>query len=122
VVVLAAPSTAATRHLIDERVLRAMPSSSVLVNVARGSLIDTDALVRALDDGWIGAAALDVCDPEPLPDRHPLWHHPRAIITPHAATIPDLISSAMAPRVRENVHRFRTGERLLGVIDPERGY
>jgi D-3-phosphoglycerate dehydrogenase len=122
VVVLAAPATPATRHLVDERVLRALPSNAWVVNVARGSLIDTGALVTALDQGWIGGAALDVCDPEPLPEGHPLWRHPRAILTPHAAAPPAQVTASMALRVRENVGHWLAGEPLTGAIDLQRGY
>ncbi len=122
VVVVAAPATAATRHLIDAEALRALPAHALLVNVARGSLIDTDALVAALRDGEIGAAGLDVTDPEPLPDGHPLWEEPRALITPHTANPPEAMNAALAARVRDNVARFASGEELLGVVDPERAY
>src|SRR5690606_18442829 len=84
-VVIAAPATSATRHLIGRRELGLMRDSAWLVNIARGSLIDTDALVDALRTGEIAGAALDVTDPEPLPDGHPLWTEPRALITPHSA-------------------------------------
>jgi phosphoglycerate dehydrogenase-like enzyme len=93
-----------------------------VVNVARGSLIDTDALVEALAAGSIGGAALDVTDPEPLPEGHPLWSEPRALITPHSANPPDALVRRLAERVEENVSRFMAGEELIGVIDVEAGY
>ena len=86
--VIAAPSTDDTKHLVGARELAAMKPHSWIVNIARGSLIDTDALVAALDAEQIGGAALDVTDPEPLPDGHPLWDSPRALITPHVANPP----------------------------------
>jgi D-3-phosphoglycerate dehydrogenase len=85
VVVRAAPATPDTAGLVGPDELAAMREDAWLVNVARGSLVDTDALVAALASGSIGGAALDVTDPEPLPDGHPLWTEPRALITPHRA-------------------------------------
>jgi D-3-phosphoglycerate dehydrogenase len=122
VVVVAAPATGATQHLLGEEELRALPSGAWIVNVARGSLIDTDALVRVLRDGAIAGAALDVTDPEPLPDGHPLWSEPRALITPHTANPPQALVRRLAQRVEENVRRFGAGEELLGVIDLDRDY
>jgi phosphoglycerate dehydrogenase-like enzyme len=121
-VVIAAPATSSTRHLVGERELAAMREDAWLVNVARGSLVDTDALVSALADGAIAGAALDVTDPEPLPDGHPLWREPRALITPHVANPPASLRRYLAERVRENVARFAAGEPLLGRIDPASGY
>ncbi|WP_219419819.1 D-isomer specific 2-hydroxyacid dehydrogenase family protein [Pseudonocardia nigra] len=121
-VVVAAPATATTQHLVGAEQLAAMRPGAWLVNVARGSLVDTDALVDALDRGAIGGAALDVTDPEPLPAGHPLWGHPRAIVTPHVANPRPLLAAAYAERVQENVSRFREGEPLIGAIDPAAGY
>ena len=88
-----------------------------LVNIARGSLIDTDALVAALRERRIGGAALDVTDPEPLPDGHPLWAQPHALITPHVANPPATMRRDLAKRVRENVRRFARGEELLAPVE-----
>ena len=77
-----------------------MKPHSWIVNIARGSLIDSDALVEALDAGQIGGAALDVTDPEPLPDDHPLWTNPRVLITPHVANPPNTMARDLAKRVR----------------------
>jgi D-3-phosphoglycerate dehydrogenase len=93
-----------------------------LVNVARGSLVDTDALVRALGEERIGGAALDVTDPEPLPDGHPLWEEPRALISPHIANPPSAQPRHLARRIEENVRRFAAGEPLLAPLDPDAGY
>jgi phosphoglycerate dehydrogenase-like enzyme len=93
-----------------------------LVNVARGRHVDTDALVAALEREQIGGAALDVTDPEPLPDGHPLWAQPRCIITPHTADTPDMTRRPLALRIRENVARFAAREPLEGVVDPLAGY
>jgi D-3-phosphoglycerate dehydrogenase len=120
--VLAAPATGATRHLVGPEQLADMRPHSWIVNIARGSLIDTDALVDALREGRIGGAALDVTDPEPLPDGHPLWTAPNALITPHIANPQAALTRRLAERVRENVERLATGEALLAQIDAGRGY
>ena len=93
-----------------------MKPHSWVVNIARGSLIDTDALVDALEAEQIGGAALDVTDPEPLPDGHPLWDSPRALITPHVANPPATMDRDLAKRVQENVRRFAAGEELLAPV------
>jgi phosphoglycerate dehydrogenase-like enzyme len=121
-VVIAAPATAGTRHIIGAAELEAMRDDAWLVNVARGSLVDTDALVDALARGAIAGAALDVTDPEPLPDGHPLWSEPRALITPHVANPPVTLRRYLARHVQENVARFANGEALLSTIDPQAGY
>jgi D-3-phosphoglycerate dehydrogenase len=121
-VVLAAPATGASRRLMDADRIARMRSDAWLVNVGRGTLVDTDALVAALDGGRIGGAALDVTDPEPLPDGHPLWGHPRALITPHVATTSGAERRHYAERVRENVARFAAGDELLGLVDRGAGY
>ena len=120
--VIAAPATSATAHLVDETALARMKSTAWIVNVARGSLIDTDGLVRALRAGSIGGAALDVTDPEPLPDGHPLWTLPNAIITPHVANPATGLTGLLADHVATNVERFAAGAPLLAPIDPARGY
>jgi D-3-phosphoglycerate dehydrogenase len=120
--VIGAPATPATRHLVGARELAQMRPHSWIVNIARGSLIDTDALVAALQDERIGGAALDVTDPEPLPDGHPLWSLPRAIITPHVANPPGAQARKLAQRVRENVARFAAGEPLIAPVEQDRGY
>ena len=121
-VVLAAPATADTRHLIGAGELDAMRDDAWLVNVARGALVDTDALVAALAAGSIAGAALDVTDPEPLPDGHPLWREPRALITPHVANPDVTLRHYLAPHVRQNVVRFAHGDDLLSVVDAVAGY
>lgn len=121
-VVLTAPATHETYRLIGARQLQAMSPTAVLVNVARGTLVNTDDLVAALRSGAIGGAALDVTDPEPLPKGHPLWTHPRALITPHVATAPAHLSPHFAARVGENIVRLGAGEQPLSVVDPGSGY
>ena len=121
-VVLLAALTPETRGLIGAAELDLMRDGAWLVNVGRGGLVDTSALVEALRDGRIGGAGLDVTDPEPLPDGHPLWTEPNALITPHVANPPEAHDAALAQRVTDNVRRFVAGERLVGVIDPEAGF
>jgi D-3-phosphoglycerate dehydrogenase len=121
-VVIAAPATAATRHLVGAAELVAMREDAWLVNVARGALVDTDALVAALAAGEIGGAALDVTDPEPLPDGHPLWTEPRALITPHVANPDATLSRYLAELVRDNVAHLDAGEPMNSLIDPDTGY
>ena len=122
VVIVAAASTAETRHLIGAAELDSMKATAVLVNVARGALIDTDALVAALAAGTIAGAGLDVTDPEPLTDGHPLWDEPRVIITPHSADTPDMTGPLLAERIRTNVRAMLGDGRFEGVVDPEAGY
>jgi phosphoglycerate dehydrogenase-like enzyme len=122
VVVVALALTPDTEHIIDARALDRMQDHAWLVNVARGSHVDTEALVEALQKGSIGGAALDVTDPEPLPDGHPLWEMPNALITPHTANPRSIGGTLVAGRIRENVRRFGAGETLLGPIDVTLGY
>jgi D-3-phosphoglycerate dehydrogenase len=121
-VVLAAPDTAGSRHLIDAGRIARMRADAWVINVGRGTLVDTDALVAALDEGRLGGAALDVTEPEPLPDGHPLWGHPRALITPHVATTVGAERRHYVERVRENVERFARGQELVGLVDRDAGY
>ncbi|MDQ3107158.1 MAG: D-2-hydroxyacid dehydrogenase, partial [Actinomycetota bacterium] len=114
VVVLAAPATPETRHLVDAAFLAAMKPQSLLVNIARGALVDEDALVVALDRGTtIEAAVLDVTATEPLPADSPLWDHPRLIITPHDAAGGTGRLDRSAELFGENLRRYAAGEPLL---------
>lgn len=115
VVVLVVPLTDATRGLVDAEFLRAMRPGALLVNAARGAVVETDALVTALREERV-TAALDVTDPEPLPDDHPLWGCPGLLVTPHVGGA----SSAMWPRahrlVSGQLHRWAAGEDLWNVV------
>jgi phosphoglycerate dehydrogenase-like enzyme len=122
VVVVALALTPATEHVIGPAELAAMRPDAWLVNVARGRHVDTDALVTALRERAIGGAALDVTDPEPLPDGHPLWDLDNCIITPHTADTEEMIDRMLGRRIEANVAAFATGQPLLGVIDPTAGY
>ncbi|MDP9865701.1 MULTISPECIES: D-isomer specific 2-hydroxyacid dehydrogenase family protein [Streptosporangium] len=122
VLVLALALTPETRHVIGAAELALLPADAVVVNVARGAHIDTDALAGALRDGTISAAGLDVTDPEPLPEGHPLWSDPRALITSHCADSAEYVMRMLCERVERNVRRLREGLPLEGVIDPATGY
>ncbi len=121
-VVLAAPSTPETRHMINAESLAALPDHAWIVNVARGPLVDEEALYRALVGGEIAGAALDVTDPEPPAEDHPLWSLPNVIITPHVANPASGLTREMAPWMAENVRRFAAGEELISVVTPGRDY
>lgn len=120
--VIAAPATVDTDRLVGAAALESMPETAWLVNVARGNLVDTDALVDALRAGAIAGAVLDVTDPEPLPDGHPLWDLDNCVITPHIANTRSGLTATFAPTLRENVRRFIAGEDLLARVDPSAGY
>jgi phosphoglycerate dehydrogenase-like enzyme len=122
VVVVALALTRATEHIIGPAELAAMRPDAWLVNVARGRHVDTGALVTALRERAIGGAALDVTDPEPLPDGHPLWDLDNCIITPHTADTEEMIDRLLGRRIEANVAAFAAGQPLLGVIDPAAGY
>ena len=121
-VLIAAALTAGTTGLIGRRQLELMRTDAVLVNIARGGLVDTDALADALAAGTIAGAGLDVTEPEPLPDGHRLWSEPRVIVTPHSADTPEMTAPLLAERVRENVGAFLGDGRFVGIVDPAEGY
>ena len=122
VVLVAAALTPDTEGLFDAQRLALMSPDAWLVNVARGRHVVTDDLVAALEVGNLGGAALDVTDPEPLPDGHPLWHLPNCIITPHVGNTPEMAVPLLTARITENVRRWSTGEDLLGPVDVAAGY
>lgn len=121
-VVLALALTDETQGIVDAGLLSAMSPNAWLVNVARGAHIVTDDLVAALEGGEIGGAALDVTDPEPLPEGHRLWQLENALITPHVGSTPEMHLPFYLHRVKENLRRFAAGEDLIGVVDVELGY
>jgi len=121
-VVLTAPYTSATHHLIDQEALRAMQPSAVLVNVARGALVDETALVRALREGWIAGAALDVFEQEPLPADSPLWGMENVIISPHVAGFTPHYDRRAADLFAENLRRYLAGQPLLNQVERAREY
>lgn len=114
--VLACPLTDLTEGLIGYHELQTLPSTATLTNIARGPVVETDALVRALRRGWIGHAILDVTDPEPLPEDHPLWNFENVRITPHNSGYTPAYYERLADILAENVRRYRRNEHLKNVV------
>jgi phosphoglycerate dehydrogenase-like enzyme len=121
-VVVAAPATPRTYHLLDAQAFASVKPGAHLINIARGDLVDQDALLRALEEGRVAMASLDVVDPEPLPAGHPLYTHPRVRVSPHISwSSPDTIERTIAMFV-ENLRRYDAGEPLHGIVDVVAGY
>ncbi|HUS16186.1 MAG TPA: D-2-hydroxyacid dehydrogenase [Chloroflexia bacterium] len=121
-VLLAAPNTPATHHLIDAAALAAMRPGAVLINIARGGLVDEPALIAALQGGQIKGAALDVFAQEPLPADSPLWGMPNVLITPHLAGANPHYNRRATELFCENLRRYLAGAPLQNLVDPARGY
>jgi phosphoglycerate dehydrogenase-like enzyme len=122
VLFLAAPLTPATRGLVGARELALLGKKAYIINVSRGEILVTGALVEALSEGRLAGAGLDVTDPEPLPVGHPLWSFENVIITPHIAGASDQVLRRRTDLVMENVRRFACGLPLLHVVDKKKGY
>ncbi len=122
VVVNSVPLTPSTENMFDEEFFSTMKPTAYFVNIGRGKTVDTDALVRALREGRIAGAGLDVTEPEPLPADHELWGVPNVIITPHVGGDSDEHMERLWLLFRENLRRFVNGEPLLSVVDKRRGY
>lgn len=120
--VLAAPGTARTQRLLDVRALSLVRPGVHLVNIARGSLVDQDALREALDDGRVARASLDTVTPEPLPDGHWMYEHPRVFLTPHSSWSSRAFFDAAIDRFVANLHRYVAGEPLVDLVDRDEGY
>ncbi len=121
-VVLALALTRDTEGIISRDELEMMEPHAWLVNVARGKHVVTDDLVWALRAGEIGGAGLDVVEPEPLPDGHPLWSLENCVITPHVGNTPAMAAPLLAARVDTNVRRFAAGDELIGAVHVDLGY
>jgi phosphoglycerate dehydrogenase-like enzyme len=121
-VVVAAALTPQTEGLFDSHRFALMKPTAYLVNIARGKHVVTQDLIEALTEGQIAAAALDVTDPEPLPDGHPLWNLSNCLITPHTADTPEQVTRMLADRIRVNVKAFCTGGEMVGLVDKKLGY
>jgi lactate dehydrogenase-like 2-hydroxyacid dehydrogenase len=113
------PLVPETHHLVDESALRRMKGTAILINAARGEIVDTDALVRALEEGWIARAALDVTDPEPMPADHPLVGMASCIVVPHIGSATVTARNRMAEMAAENLLAGLEGERLPYCANPE---
>ncbi|MGV0769608.1 D-2-hydroxyacid dehydrogenase [Mycobacterium syngnathidarum] len=120
--VLAAPLTPATEGLVDATVLKAMKSDAHLVNIARGPIVDEDALLAALTEHRIGGATLDVFSTEPLPAEHPLWDAPGAVVTAHMSGDVVGFRDILAAQFTDNARRWLAGQPLLNVVDKTLGY
>jgi phosphoglycerate dehydrogenase-like enzyme len=120
--VLALPLTSETNGLIGERELRTMKSTAYLINVARGSIVDEEALIRALDEHWIAGAGLDVFATEPLPPSSKLWELPNVIFSPHVAGGIEDYSMQATEIFCENLRRYLNGKKLLNVVNKKKGY
>lgn len=121
-VIVALALTDETRNIVDAETLAAMRRDAWLCNVGRGGHVVTDDLVTALRTGVIAGAVLDVTDPEPLPDGHPLWELDNCVITPHVGNTPEMGLPLIADRVRVNVGRWIAGDELIGPVDVGAGY
>jgi phosphoglycerate dehydrogenase-like enzyme len=122
ILVLSAPSTADSRHLLNERRLALLPDGAIVVNVARGSLVDETALRQALDSGRLRGAMLDVFSREPLPADHDFWRHPRVLVTPHVSGVSPRHWERALALFEENWRRWVAGTPLRNVVDPLTGY
>jgi phosphoglycerate dehydrogenase-like enzyme len=121
-VVLAAPLTPATKHIIDAESLRAMKLTAYIVNVSRGPLIHDEALIDALREKKIAGAALDVFVEEPLPSDSPYWDMPNVLITPHTAAVTTRLWERHYQQISNNLRRFLAGQPLTGVVNKQLGY
>lgn len=121
-VVLAVPETPRTRNLIDRRRIFSMKRGAVLVNVARGRVLDEEALLEALDADHLRGAALDVFHAEPLPPDHPFYRHPRVLVTPHVSATTRRFWEREADLIADNIARFARGEPLRNLVDKSAGY
>jgi phosphoglycerate dehydrogenase-like enzyme len=121
-VVLSVPLTRETEKLIGETELRIMRSNTYLVNISRGRVIDEQALVRALREGWIAGAGLDVTEEEPLPSESPLYSMPNVILTPHISGNSVHYDARLAALFADNLKRYRSGQQLQNQYEHSRGY
>jgi phosphoglycerate dehydrogenase-like enzyme len=115
--VVAAPLTESTRHIINRDVLGSAKPGLHLINLARGGLLDQEALLEALDNGQVGLASLDVTEPEPLPDGHPLYTHPRVRLSPHTSAISTNSRNEIADTFLANLEKYVAGSKLANVAN-----
>jgi phosphoglycerate dehydrogenase-like enzyme len=120
--VIAAPATAATEHLLDAAAFELVKPGVHIVNIARGTLIDQDALRVALDDGRVAMATLDAVTPEPLPEGHWMYSHPQVRVTAHISWSSPVAWDRMMESFADNLARYVAGEPLVGIVNPDEGY
>lgn len=120
--VVAAPLTDTTRGMIDRDALARLKPGAYLINIARGQIVDTEALLEALRSGRLAGAGLDALPQEPLPAEHPLWQAPNVWITPHISWSSPQIFPRVAEIFLENLRRYRAGQELINLVDFEAGY
>ena len=121
-VVIGLPLTKATHHLFTRERFLQMKRTAILINVTRGEIIRGEDVLAALEENLIWAVGLDVTDPEPLPKNHPLWMHPRAIITPHTAGGSPRRAGRVIATFCENLRRRGDGRPLIALVDKQKGY
>lgn len=121
-IVLAVPATDLTYWMFDGKLLANVKPTAHLINVARGTVLDQAALMNALDEEMLEYATLDVTEPEPLPDGHPIYTHPKVRLTPHVASIHPTVHQALYEKIARNLERHLRAEPLLDQVDPEAGY
>jgi len=121
-IVLAVPATDLTYWMFDGKLLASAKPTAHLINVARGTVLDQGALMNALDEDGLAYATLDVCEPEPLPEGHPLYSHPKVRLTPHVASIHPTLNQALYEKIANNLERYLRGEQLQERVDPKAGY
>ena len=114
--------TPETKGMIGEKELKSMKKSAHIINIARGSIIQEGVLIKALQEGWIAGAGLDVFEKEPLPEDSPLWDMENVIITGHFAGSTPFYFDRVLEIFLENLRRYRSGEPLFNVVDKQRGY
>ncbi|WP_218712202.1 D-2-hydroxyacid dehydrogenase [Arthrobacter sp. BF1] len=116
------PGTPYTEKMINAEIFAAMKPGTIVVNVGRGTVIDEDALLEALNSGQVSFACLDVFAVEPLPEASPLWEHPRVMVSPHTSALSSAENRLIAERFMENLQRFQAGTELLHTVDPVHFY
>ncbi|MET0387161.1 MAG: NAD(P)-dependent oxidoreductase [Polyangiales bacterium] len=121
-IVLALPATEDTYALFDGKLLSSVKEGAHLVNVARGTVIDQTALMNTLEEGPLAYATLDVTEPEPLPEGHPLYSHEQVRLTPHVASLHPHLHRTLYEKIAENLDRYLRGEPLVDQVDPSLGY